>query len=569
MASAPLDPQIFFSLCPYIQKQMPLLETWIYPKDLGLAARFIEELVQDKSSFALYGAGIHTVQLLEKLSALARQKLLYILDAFPDQKAFPVPVLHPKMVAPKLPKVIILSHYDFESSMREDLLYLGVPDETIFPIYSNPLYRGYFSESLHAESLTAKDSPAEHGSTKSMLLQDRAPVPCFVRHKTSEPTLAFITLRRGRKILRDSACALLKPLGYATIHLDMSREEGIDLNAAFDQTIDCQRSLAVLFSILQQLVPDLIYIHDQVETLYFLPRLISELLPEAKIIWEPYDLFSFWPQDEAILSSSKPWSEREIRFIRENEAFNLKQADGLVYKEIGSATKAFLSEKRGKPSLYFNQYLPQRLNHDCPKPYRPPFRLVYAGALLTQKEDLFNGDGYLVDLFEKLLAQGLELGVFASLDSGQLAASHMVYLELARRFDNLSISPKLPLEELIPSLAQGFHFGLLLGRYNEAIVNLHQTRLSTTFSAKFWTYMAAGLPVIVNEELQGMAAFVKKYGVGMIIPYKAHERLGQSLAALSENEYHTLQQNAVRLANAFCIENQISELDAFFKSLLE
>jgi len=531
--------------CEFLEEFSHVLGSWMYPKDIDAAVKFLVSQLEDLENVVIYGAGSHSQLLWDRFPVQTKSKIRCILDMYPEGKNFPVEVMHPTdFIKSGQPyDIIVLSHFDFESSMQEKLHDLGVNDDNILPVYIN---NDYYA-----------------------LLSKQSPVPELDKQtRQGRQVIALVTMRGDRKIMNDGVIAeLAYDSRLVMVNLDMGRDK-TERQDLYEIYYDCQRSVYHLLNAIQALKPDVIYIHDQIESLYFLPRLILQCMPGATVVWEPYDLLKLMIEDYAILGIDKALTANEIEFLRDNERFALENSAGVVYKEVGSLAESVYQQSRVLPSLHFNQYLESHLISHHEIIFESPYKLVYAGTIdPSRAEDVFTGDNYLLGEFELLLSQGLSLDVFLTCEKQVIPVQYQAYQELEELYPDFKIHARSPLDELIRKLSGKFHFGIQIGRCDKQMLEVNQRRYSSTFSAKLWSYIFAGLPIIVNEELQGMAEFVSRYDIGLTVSCYRHEDVALLLSKVTPERYAEMVVNVRELAEASCAEKMSSEMVDFLVNI--
>ena len=523
-------------------KNMPLINTWLYPKDLDLAAEFVEEKVKHVSDIIIYGGGTHTLALFDKLSDKAKCKIKKILDLIPVGKNFNVPVIHPKVL--KVDNLdfdkIVLSHYDSEDSMKQYLTSIGIEVKDILPIYTNPDYH-------------------------SMVEKKYKWIDGIEFNKDSKNVVTFVSLQNNLKIFLDEGIRLLRKTGnYKTVNLNMCREF-LKTDGIYDCEFDCKRSIYLLCRFIEKISPDIIYVHDELETLYFLPKVLKKFYPKIKIIWEPYDLLILSCRSKR--ENNKRWSDEEFQFAMENERYNLENIDGVVYKESGKLANDVYHVERKRPSLNFYQYLPKKIKVCFDIKYEEPFKLVYAGSI-----HLFTIDNqinyYPRDEFGKILAQGIHVDLYVNANKDEIRLMYQDYVSLKKIYNEFGIFPRKDICALVKLIGKKCHFGYFVATYDSS-ADVGKRIYSTVFSGKIWAYIFAGLPVIIKvdgEERVGMGAlldFIVKHGIG--IYYNRDDNLSDILRRIKPDEYYAMKKRVCLLADKFCMENKIHEMDNFMK----
>ena len=79
--------------------------------------------------------------------------------------------------------------------------------------------------------------------------------------------------------------------------------------------------------------------------------------------------------------------------------------------------------------------------------------------------------------------------------------------------------------------------------------------------SKFFTYLEAGLPVLVNSEFTGVCALVREHGLGVVVEQADFHRLAEVLAAV---DLQALRQNVARYRERHSVDARIGELEGLF-----
>ena len=530
----------------YFKDNKAHLNTWLAPKDVSIAATFIAEHTLLAKQIAIYGAGSHTTALLMRLPQEVRNKVCCILDIFPQGKAFPVPVIHPAALDNKYSNVdlVVLSHFDFEDSMFQTLRAHGIQENRIFPVYTHSKYPEFALSRLAIPEIRIPESKGRR-------------------------VIAFISLRATRKIItKDVLHALQERDQFLFLNLDMGREIESD-NDQYDLSVDCKRSILFMTDVIDRIQPDLVYVHDQIETHYLFVPLLKACFPQLAVVWEPYDILRLMLDDYSILIEDKGLNPSDIAFIQSNEEIALQSADGVVYKETGVLAQSLMEEKRAGAALPFGQYLGKAQITSASVKYTLPYRLVYSGSLdASGKHNVFTGDNYLVEQFEDFLRQGLMLDLYLNCNKEELQSLYKDYLPLEQAFPSFQMFPHRRVDDLIPEISHAYHFGLQIGRCNAEILRVNRRRYQSTFCSKVLTYCYAGLPVIVNTELESMAQLVTRYQLGLVISCHDYSQLGEKLNEMTPAEYQCMKENVKAFAKANTAETRALEMSQYLRSIL-
>lgn len=194
-----------------------------------------------------------------------------------------------------------------------------------------------------------------------------------------------------------------------------------------------------------------------------------------------------------------------------------------------------------------------------------PLRLVFAGSLgASNLAHSAFGDIKLFGLIGELARQGLGFDIF--LNPYQFADPKGLfwdYFHLARQEPLFRIHPGVPPEELPGRLAAAGHFGSMVYRYPEGF-EIDLRHFACMMPSKFFSYMEAGLPVVVNSEFTGIRALVEAHGLGLVLGQEDIPRLGELLRAA---DLPALRRNVAAYREANGMDARIGELAALYPPL--
>jgi len=195
---------------------------------------------------------------------------------------------------------------------------------------------------------------------------------------------------------------------------------------------------------------------------------------------------------------------------------------------------------------------PEALLHSLPWPPNnrdnlersgPPWKIAYAGGVMPYRIAMARGFGHhdFAPVIEALSRDGLDLTFFVNQNARDMRwHEHDRYFDLERAHPGFRFLPGLPFHEITESLRE-FHFGLMYD-------NLGETRFSPehfryNMSSKLFTYLEAGLPLLVHDRFDYIADIVRRHGLGIIYRLDALDRLPELLAAA---DYTALRANVAR-----------------------
>ncbi|MBI4804290.1 MAG: hypothetical protein HY795_03550 [Desulfovibrio sp.] len=149
------------------------------------------------------------------------------------------------------------------------------------------------------------------------------------------------------------------------------------------------------------------------------------------------------------------------------------------------------------------------------------------------------GDVQLLGLIRELAAQGVAFNVFLNpyQRKGERGA-FWDYEYLARTEPLFTVHEGVGPDQL-PATIGGFGWGSMVYRFPE-VFTMQRPHLSHILPTKFFSFLEAGLPVIVSRELEAVSELVREHGLGLVVGQDEISRLG---GLIDEVDYEALRQN--------------------------
>ncbi len=497
------------------------------PRDIDLAARFVQQKV-GRNTMLIYGAGSHTQLLLNKFEQIGYSAdIIGIIDQRVEGKFAGYPVFRPHQIKNSLADFVVLSHNEYEHTMKQALEETGnqIP---VIAIYSD---QDFLEFSLNN-------------------------TPLDIEIKTHLPKILFVSLER--EIVDQELTKKLQEK-YYSIKGYLNREGIFDEPGSFNRQVDLKQSFALLYKLIEQVKPQLIYLHDQYSRGNFLAAFLKRRYPDIKIIGEYYDFLCFTFDDPYITTTELYYTNEDVKNILWGED-NSRNLDGVVVKEGGKPVERFFANTN---LLHFGHYLPASFNRfQLSEAENKRKNLVYAGNINRgSNSSLLFGDNILIDLFNELIQYDFNIHIYINIDSiSQIKEYYPEYFQLAKKTGKLFINSRLPLDQLVETIAK-FDYGILLMNFTPEIKAANQIRIKTTFPSKFYTYLAAGLPILFND-LEFAGEFVDKYKIG-----KKINRFSQ-IDQISYQEYNQLKQNIKKVQPRLSLEKQQERYLDFIEGII-
>jgi hypothetical protein len=326
----------------------------------------------------------------------------------------------------------------------------------------------------------------------------------------------------------------------------------------YDDTIFCGGSLYVLAEILKQLPSKRIYLQAHGRWSY-LSQFIKSVNPCIGVIHEVYDWMESFIGNRNVFISDGLFTDIEMQMILESEKYIRNHTDGYIYKDGGEWMRHKVETSRS-PSIQVLPCAPMRLMKKPESrliPQRP--KLVYAGQVRNNisSKRIF-GDLDYIELVRELTGQGAYVTVYNSVFYSRVHPVELYdeYVKEAENNDLFDFMSGIPVQKIINEMHGRFDYGMLL-YYFEDNLSVGKNHLKGTMASKLFTYLASGIPVLVSEELDYMASFVKKHGVGIVL---SRNQIPFLIDVLSHTDYEGLLQNVQEAQTKYNMERYLPRI---------
>lgn len=485
------------------------------PRDLELARQHLERHLPSGSCW-IYACSSHTGSIIDILEAREDINFLGCVDRnagsigdFMGHK-----VVDPQFIIENEFDYILVAHAKCEDEFVEFLTDTGIPEQKIIRLYGNELYRE--SSINRYITRTLQDFP---GPYKNVIISGHSVV------SDDNDLKAYFNEQETIVIYYGSPGAY----PYQTFQL-----------------IDIGQSVGLLLHLLREYDPKNIYLRT-----FFDENMTSFLLrkqhPNSILINEMFDMSIVFPEE--VLVKWNGWSNEKIKSLRVLEHYSFRHSDLVVSKRGGEHWKKISSIAPEEPLTLFSRIVAD-VGQEDRGPLGSPARIVYAGYLPPNPKHV---GGYydLYPCFEKIIANGN--CIVDIYNAGHHRINDDLYKIYLERDDGgrINYHRSLPYEELIPNLKK-YDFGWL---HNEKS-DIYIYDAAVTIPGRVTGYISAGLPIIIDDEFEFLAALISRFNAGILVPGGATELIP---ALIRNADYGALCQGVRRLRAYMIKENQ----DAF------
>lgn len=248
------------------------------------------------------------------------------------------------------------------------------------------------------------------------------------------------------------------------------------------------------------------------------------------------------------------------------EKFCLENADGIVrreadieidyYRDAGYNIKA--------PVLRFSDYCLEEYIVTNPLPKLSDKdgepHLVHAGNVCPMNlPSKRYGHAQFVDVGEILAAQKIHFHIYPNPYQVQ---PYPCYEQLASQTPYFHMHKPLPPFKITKEISQYDYSTNLHFTGADSIIERQWSKVAP--GNRFATALEAGLPMIVNDELEYVCKLVNEYGLGIVIK---RSDLGNLASIIAQADYEALQANVRKRRLAYSVRKQICRLEAFYQEI--
>jgi len=344
-----------------------------------------------------------------------------------------------------------------------------------------------------------------------------------------------------------------------------SSESESDVTDNFRDHTSIRSSLFLLAQILvaNRDAIDLVVI-NAIPSNYHLVYFIKNLVPELKVAASFIDVLSFYGEKEKIVSELE-FGERYDMELK-CEDFLIKNCEGLIASIDGKYAEETVFSRSPKSIRMFN-YLPKDFFVFKDKGLSERPSLVYAGGVLNSGSDkIISADIKMYNVFRPLLESGLKgEAFFSNVDKNSVNNNCFDdFRELAKEYD-FRFSSSRNINELIPMIS-GHDFGIMYYDFSETMkAGVLKKHLHAAIPTKIFTYLSAGLPILISEEIHSAKELILSLGVGIAVKQDDIHDIGKLIRAV---DYNKLKSAVKRFQDSFDIDGEYMKLYNFINDII-
>ena len=385
----------------------------------------------------------------------------------------------------------------------------------------------------------------------------------IINRPTNKKKILYLTCSPTLNLMR--ASIYLRKAGYETILL-MESVSLIKFAERYFDAVYVFDSIYTLFYILKKANPYLIHVQGTMHRANHF-GILAKLLSKSKIVFNFYDIPSTAGTKEDIMFG---WEKKDVELDFFSERFACERCDGIIFGYSTEAREILKSRYRiSSPMLEFNSYAcDEFMQNNISKYSREDgkIHIVYGGnggsIVPPNRDDKF------YRLIEKITRQGIYFDIYVNLHMTPWRIKHEFgdYILLSKENNFFNFKKGLLLDKATKEFSK-YDFGAMIYLFDKADKGIcmkehNRTRLPD----KFFTYMEAGLPILVSEELQYVAKLVKEYEMGIVVSQRDLDNLTE---VINSYDREKLKANVKRAREELSMKRHIGRLINFYEQIVE
>lgn len=375
-------------------------------------------------------------------------------------------------------------------------------------------------------------------------------------------TVILIALNWNYKILREAMA--LKKKGYKCYAIIMAPPNETTtkfFNANFDLVMNDCRNWLVFTALIRQLDATIFHVHCNMWFNFLGALVIDHRNKKAICIAEFDDMLSPY-MDRHWIENYQGLVDRDTILIDYvMEGYVCRYADKIIQQFHPDVFDDLASTHGDIAEGIMHQPYPLSAHShlSVSRPVNSPQTIVWAGQVWDFNEDtryLIPSSG-LYSSFEALLKKGFNCRIL--LDPAKIPKTPVDWFSKYQnlsQFGNFEILAG-PTTDKLPEFISQFHFGIIFFTQDMDKFVVRKVKLRNQIQNKLFSYIEAGLPVLVVEEFDYLARFVNKFGIGLSAPSQEIHTL---VRRINQADYQMLVKNVVDFRQKYHAERMIEDV---------
>lgn len=395
-----------------------------------------------------------------------------------------------------------------------------------------------------------------------------------INQPSRKKRILFVTGSPTYNIIRQSI--YLRKAGYETILLMGTSLSLADFAEKYFDIVYIFNSIYTLSHILKEARPYLIHVQGATRNSNHF-GILGEVLSNSKMVFNFYDIPSTTIAGKDIEAGERDLVDvKEIQLDLFSERFACERADGLIFGysgEVGEILKERYNTK--SPMLEFQSYPCDEFVSNGSIKYSDSggkVHIVYGGHVApSHLPEQYFGDCQFHSVIEQLTKQGLYFDIYVlDVSFRRIKRDYGDYLALAEENPLFNFKRGAVLDKATEAFSR-YDFGAMIYPYYKGEVfrmgeHIMKEHVRMRLPDKFFTYMEAGLPIIVSEELAYAARLVKEYEIGIVLRRNDLDNLSEIINSYDREK---LKANVKKAREELSMKRNIGRLISFYEQVVE
>lgn len=381
-------------------------------------------------------------------------------------------------------------------------------------------------------------------------------------------TILYITSAPTYNLVRQSI--YLRKEGYQTILLMETNLSFISfLEKYFDVVYVCN-SIYELSYILKEAKPYVVHVQGATPSSNHF-GILAKLFSKSKVVFNFNDIPSTAIAQEDIESL---WNKEDVKLDFFSEKFACERCDGLIFgysAEAGDRLKGryFISS----PILEFHSYPCDEFMSEGGSKYSDQdgrIHIVQGGQVAPSSvPEKFKRDGMYHNLIEILTGQGIYFDIYVT--ARKIKRNYDDYVLMSKKNPLFRFNGGMLLDQATKEFSK-YDFGSILIYYDDKEEINYKSKVfieehrGMRLVDRFFTYLEAGLPILISDDYLYGAKLVKEYGIGIVVGRKDFGNLSEIINSYDREK---LIANVKRARQELSMKIHIGRLIDFYGQVVE
>ncbi|OHB74374.1 MAG: hypothetical protein A2W17_07920 [Planctomycetes bacterium RBG_16_41_13] len=390
-----------------------------------------------------------------------------------------------------------------------------------------------------------------------------------INRPSHKKKIVYVTGSPTYNIVRQSIC--LRKEGYETILLMETNLSFINFLEKHFDIVYVFNSIYTLSYIIKEAKPYLIHVQGATPSSNHF-GILAKLLSNSKVVFNFNDIPSTAIVKEDIESM---WNKEDVKLDLFSERFACERCDGLIFGYSAEVRERIKSRYPiNIPMLEFHSYPCDEFMSEDSGKYSDrdgKVHIVQGGMVApSHTPEKFKRDGMYYKLIEVLTRQGICFDMYVV--ARRIKRDYEDYISLSEKNPLFRFNGGLLLDQATKEFGK-YDFGAILIYYDEKKAEIFYKRKvfieenrGMRVSDRFFTYLEAGLPILISDNYLYGAMLVKEYGMGIVVSKNDLNNLSEIINSYDREK---LRGNVKRARQELSMKRHIGRLIAFYEQVVE